>query len=37
MNKPLTQYNMKATLPNYTDSNNVGFADIFSGAKEKKP
>ncbi len=36
MNKPLAQYNLEAKLPNYADSNNKGFADIFSGAKEQK-
>ena len=35
MNKPLTQYDLEAPLPNYTDSNNEGFADIFPGAKKK--
>ena len=35
MNKPLTQYDMEASLPNYTDSNNEGFADMFPGAKKK--
>ena len=35
MNKPLTQYNMEASLPNYTDSNNESFADMFPGAKKK--
>ena len=35
MNKPLTQYDLEASLPDYTDSNNEGFADIFSGAKQK--
>ena len=34
MNKPLTQYNLEASLPNYTDSNNEGFANIFPGAKK---
>ena len=36
MNKPLTQYDLEAPLPNYTDSNNEGFADIFPGAKNIK-
>ena len=35
MNKPLTQYDLDAPLPDYTDSNNEGFADIFPGAKQK--
>ena len=35
MNKPLTQYDLEASLPDYTDSNNEGFANIFSGAKQK--
>ena len=34
MSKPLTQYNLEAQLPNYTDSNNEGFANIFLGAKK---
>ena len=34
MNKPLTQYNLESSLPNYTDSNNEGFANIFPGAKK---
>ena len=34
MSKPLTQYNLEAQLPNYTDSNNEGFANIFPGAKK---
>ena len=36
MSKPLTQYDIEASLPNYTDSNNEGFADIFPGAKNIK-
>ena len=34
MNKPLTQYNLESSLPNYTDSNNEGFANIFPGARK---
>ena len=33
MSKPLTQYNLEAQLPNYTDSNNEGFANIFREQK----
>ena len=33
MSKPLTQYNLEAQLPNYTDSNNEGFANIFPEQK----
>ena len=35
MSKPLTQYDLDAPLPDYTESNNEGFADIFAGAKQK--
>ena len=31
--KKLGQYDMDAVLPNYTDTNNSGFADLFPGAK----
>jgi len=33
MEKTLCQYDLKASLPNYTDTNNEGFADLFPGAK----
>ena len=36
MAKPVPQYDIKAELPNYTDFNNEGLAEIFSGAKPKK-
>ena len=36
MSKPLTQYNLESQLPNYTDTNNEGFANIFPGAKKFK-
>jgi dehydrogenase/reductase SDR family protein 1 len=32
--KQLGQYDMDAVLPNYTDTNNTGFADLFPGAKK---
>ena len=35
MNRPLTQYDLEAPLPDYTDSNNEGFANFFPGAKQK--
>ena len=35
MNKPLTQYDLEAPLPDYTDTNNKEFAKFFQGAKQK--
>ena len=35
MSKRLTQYDLDAPLPNYTESTNEGFTDIFAGAKRK--
>ena len=32
--KQLGQYDMDSVLPNYTDTNNIGFADLFPGAKK---
>lgn len=32
--KQLGQYDMDAVLPNYTDTNNSGFAELFPGAKK---
>lgn len=32
--KQLGQYDMDSVLPNYTDTNNTGFADLFPGAKK---
>ena len=32
--KQLGQYDMDSGLPNYTDTNNIGFADLFPGAKK---
>ncbi len=37
MSKALTQYDMEASLPNYRDTNNKEFSDLFPGAKEEKP
>ena len=31
----LPQYDMETPLPNYSDTNNEGFADLFKGAKQK--
>lgn len=36
MAKPLCQYDLEAPLPNYSDTNNEGFADLFPGAKSGK-
>ena len=36
MAKPVPQYDIKAELPDYTDFNNEGLAEIFAGAKPKK-
>ncbi len=36
MTKTLCQYDMEASLPNYSDTNNKGFADLFPGAKTNK-
>ena len=30
----LAQYDINAALPNYSDTNNIGFADLFPGAKD---
>ena len=30
----LTQYDINAALSNYSDTNNIGFADLFPGAKD---
>jgi dehydrogenase/reductase SDR family protein 1 len=32
--KQLGQYDMDSVLPDYTDTNNTGFADLFPGAKK---
>ena len=31
----LPQYDIETPLPNYSDTNNEGFADLFKGAKQK--
>jgi dehydrogenase/reductase SDR family protein 1 len=31
----LPQYDIESPLPNYSDTNNEGFADLFKGAKQK--
>ena len=36
MLKTPSHYDMEAPLPNYTDTNNEGFADLFPGAKTNK-
>ena len=33
MSKPLTQYNMDAELPDPSETNNPGIAELFSGAQ----
>ncbi len=36
MLKTASHYDMEAPLPNYTDTNNEGFADLFPGAKNNR-